>query len=99
MATPRVTHFDDFKVVLDWLEEGSPGWDPQVLEPRERWRSLLLLLKAKLEAVRVGLSTAEKEFLADLVLDDGRSVYQAMGERIQLALASGKVPALPAAAT
>lgn len=45
---------------------------------RTRWRVLLLLLKAKLEAVRLGVSTTEKEFLADMVLDNGRTVHENM---------------------
>jgi hypothetical protein len=64
---------------------------------RERWRAILLLLKAKLEAVRMGVSRVEKEFLSDLVLDGGGTVYQAMGERIAKALANGQPLALPAA--
>lgn len=31
---------------------------------RSRWRALLLVIKAKLEAVEVGISTVEQEFLA-----------------------------------
>lgn len=38
---------------------------------RERWRGLLLLVKAKLETVRMGVSTIEREFLANLVLPNG----------------------------
>lgn len=33
---------------------------------RERWRGLVLLLKAKLHAISLGVSTAEREFLADI---------------------------------
>lgn len=35
---------------------------------RERWRAVLLLLKSKLEIVRIGLSSVEREFMADMVL-------------------------------
>ena len=55
---------------------------------RERWRMVVLLTKAKLEAVKLGLSTVEKEFMPSLVLEDGRTVYQAMGERIHRALST-----------
>ena len=55
---------------------------------RTRWRVLLLLVKAKMEAVSLGLSTVEQEFLPHLVLADGRTVYAAVGERIQRALSS-----------
>ena len=34
---------------------------------RQRWRALLLAIKAKLEAVECGISTFESEFLANIV--------------------------------
>ena len=34
---------------------------------RQRWRALLLVIKAKLEAVSAGISTLEAEFLANIV--------------------------------
>ena len=37
---------------------------------RQRWRALLLVIKAKLEAVTTGISTIETEFLANIVLPD-----------------------------
>jgi hypothetical protein len=55
---------------------------------RERWRVVVLLIRAKLEAVGLGLSTVEKEFIADLVLEDGRTVYTALGDNIRYALAT-----------
>lgn len=45
---------------------------------RSRWRGVLLLLKAKVEAVRLGLSSYEKEFMADLVLPNGHTVQEAL---------------------
>ncbi len=52
-----------------------------------RWRCLLLVLKAKLVAVEDGISTIEREFLADMVMADGRSVGQFLAP--QLAKARG----------
>lgn len=43
-------------------------------ESRRRWRCLLLILKAKFEAIASGISTIEKEFLADVVLPNGRTL-------------------------
>lgn len=37
-------------------------------EERRRWRALLLIVKAKLEAVSSGIATIEQEFLAYIVL-------------------------------
>ena len=53
---------------------------------RTRWRVLLLLLKAKLEAVRLGVSSAEHEFLADLVLENGRTVHVDLPELLRLGM-------------
>lgn len=61
---------------------------------RERWRQLLLLVKAKLEAIALGISTVEREFLADLYLADGRTVHQAIASDIEQMFIDGKVPPL-----
>jgi hypothetical protein len=53
---------------------------------RTRWRVLLLLLKSKLEAIRLGVSSAEKEFLADLVLENGRTVHEDLPEFLRLGM-------------
>jgi acetyl-CoA carboxylase beta subunit len=45
---------------------------------RQRWRALLLAIKAKLEAVESGIATFESEFLAYFVMADGVTV----GERL-----------------
>lgn len=45
---------------------------------RSRWRSLYLVVKAKLEAVDAGISTVEREFLADVLLPGGVTV----GEKV-----------------
>lgn len=41
---------------------------------RQRWRALALVIKAKLEAVDSGIVTFDAEFLAHLMLPDGRTV-------------------------
>src|SRR5687767_10538051 len=43
-------------------------------EVRRRWRSLALAIKAKLELVSTGITTLENEFLAHVVLPDGRTM-------------------------
>lgn len=47
-------------------------------EFKRRWRVLALLVKAKLTAITEDVSTVEREFLADLVLGDGRTVAEAI---------------------
>ena len=43
---------------------------------RQRWRALALVIKAKLEAVESGITVFEEEFMAHIVLPDGRTVAQ-----------------------
>ena len=59
---------------------------------RARWRALLLVIKAKLEAVAVGISTIEDEFLAWTVLPGGRgrTVGDELRAQITERIASGK---------
>lgn len=41
---------------------------------RQRWRALLLCVKAKLEAVESGISTFEDEFLAHIILPNNQTI-------------------------
>lgn len=59
-------------------------------EVRRRWRSLVLVVKAKLTAVNDGISTIEREFMADVVLPSGQTVVEWIGP----ALESGDWPAI-----
>lgn len=61
---------------------------------RERWRALVLLLKGKLEIVRLGFSTVEREFLADLVLPNGERMHAALEDKIESAYQTGGMPPL-----
>jgi len=48
---------------------------------RSRWRALLLIVKAKLEAVSVGITTIEREFMPDVLLGDGRTIGEVVEEQ------------------
>ena len=61
---------------------------------RSAWRALLLVIKAKLEAVEAGISEFEHEFLANIVLPDGQLVAHHVRPRIEQAYASGNMPPL-----
>jgi hypothetical protein len=50
-------------------------------EMRRRWRALLLVIKAKLEAVETGITTFESEFMAHIVMPDGLTVGQHVAGR------------------
>ena len=59
---------------------------------RQRWRSLALAIKAKLEAVASGIATFEQEFLAHIMLPDGRTVASWISPQIAQAYRDGRVP-------
>jgi hypothetical protein len=61
-------------------------------ECRRRWRALLLVLKAKLEAVNSGITTFEQEFYAHTVLSTGMTIYESTHKEVNRSLESGKPP-------
>lgn len=61
---------------------------------RSRWRALALAIKAKLEAVEVGITTFENEFMAHIVMPDGRTVGEHVSPRIARAYETGEVTPL-----
>jgi hypothetical protein len=74
-----------------WRDADGPqiAWEQAC---RSSWRALCLIVKAKLEAVALGITTVEKEFASDLVLGDGRTLHEHLSHSVML----GKVPkALP----
>lgn len=58
---------------------------------RSRWRSLHLVIKAKLEAIDAGIAEFEDEFMAHLVLPDGRTVSEHVRPQIDSAYDSGRI--------
>jgi hypothetical protein len=69
--------------------------EPPAEQPkRSKWRSLLLLVKAKLEAVDAKITTFEEAFLGDIVMPDGRTVYEATREPIKIAYERKEMPTL-----
>lgn len=64
---------------------------------RQKWRALLLCIKAKLESVASGIETFEEAFLAHVVMPDGMTVHQHTHARIESAYKGGELtPLLPA---
>lgn len=59
---------------------------------RQRWRALLLVIKAKLEAVESGISSFEEEFLPHILLPDGTTVAQWMIPQVTEAYKTGQMP-------
>lgn len=61
---------------------------------REKWRLLVLLIKAKLEAIAAGVSTMEREFLADTVLPNGTPLSEALKPVLAQIYLTGETPPL-----
>lgn len=79
-----------------WTEAKKRTWTASNRQQRERatWRGILLLLRAKLEAVEGGYSTVDREFLADVLLPGGRSVGQMVSAVVETAYRTGVPPGL-----
>jgi hypothetical protein len=61
---------------------------------RQRWRALVLTVKAKLEAVETGISTIEKEFMAFVMMPDGKQLGDHLVPRLLQIAETGKMPRL-----
>lgn len=65
-------------------------------EARRRWRSLVLVLKARLEAAATGIETFEVAFLPYVVLPDGSTVADHAVPAVAHAYATGQMlPLIP----
>lgn len=67
-------------------EQARSAWDQDV---RQCWRALLLVIKAKLEAVEAQIVSFEQEFLAHIVLPEGNLVGDIVLPKIEEAYVSG----------
>lgn len=79
-----------------WPDDRRRDWAQKQLEQAQRtkWRAMVLVVKAKLELVTDGMSTVEREFLADIVLPDGRRVEQLLSPVLDEAYRTGTMPPL-----
>ena len=68
------------------------GYTPQ--DERQRWRALLLVIKAKLEAVRAGIVEFDTEFMAHVVMPNGQTVADIIQDQIKAAYETGQMPPL-----
>ena len=63
---------------------------------RQKWRALLLCIKAKLESVESKIESFETAFLGHIVLPNGRTVAEEIQPSIATAYSEGKMlPLLP----
>jgi hypothetical protein len=80
------------------LPEGATDRDERTR--REKWRALLLSIKAKLVSVESGIETFEEAFMAHVVMPDGSTVSEHVKPRIETAYKEQKMlPLLPGPST
>jgi len=68
------THYSRGKSGMVYQRSDSAAFAEWQQACKQRWRALALVIKAKLEACECGIATFEDEFLAYIVLPDGRRV-------------------------
>ena len=59
---------------------------------RQRWRALLLCIRAKIEAVETGIETWEEAFMPQIVMPDSRTVSDLVLPAVARAYDDGKMP-------
>ena len=72
-------------------ERAAKNWEQAC---RQKWRALLLAIKAKLEAVESQISTFDSEFMSHIVLPDGYTIGERMLPKIAEALEGKELPPL-----
>jgi len=86
---------DDFRLdKRGWARTDKSQKDFQLQEIRRRWRALALAIKAKLEAVESGITTFEREFLAQILLPNGKDAGEILIPQLEKAAESGQMPRL-----
>lgn len=63
-------------------------------QERQKWRALLLTIKAKLEAVESGIATFEEEFMAYVLLPSGETVGEWAQPQLRDVYSTGQMPSL-----
>lgn len=71
--------------------QGTNSWKQAC---RQQWRILVLLIKAKLEAIDAKVLKAEEAFLPWLLLPNGKTVIEEVTPRLDKLLDSGELPKL-----
>lgn len=64
----------------------------QEAEVKRMWRALLMIIKAKLEAVKSKITTVEDEFLSSTVMVNNQVVKEWIGPQISEMYQSGQMP-------
>lgn len=84
---PLATHTPQGRLRCD--TDAQRHWEQMV---KQKWRALLLVIKAKLESVNGGIETIEEAFMPQIVLPGGGTMGEWAAKAIPQAYASGKMP-------
>lgn len=84
----RFTHTRGGKGSSEWKDERAYQLWEQAC--RQIWRSLALIIKAKLEAIERGITTFEDEFMARIVMPGGKTLAEHMKPVIENSYKTGK---------
>ncbi len=71
--------------------QATKEWEQEI---RQRWRALLLGIKAKLEMVECKISTVEQEFMANIVLPNDITLGDWIVSEMMPAITRGEMPKL-----
>jgi hypothetical protein len=74
-AFTHTAHKQEYQRQRRTADAAAKAWEQAC---RQRWRALLLAIRAKLEAVECGITTFEEEFMAHIVMPDGMT----LGEKV-----------------
>lgn len=80
------------RIVRFEIQLPATGVRNHVQLTRQRWRQLLLVIRAKLESVDNNISTFEEEFLAHIVLPNDQTVGPVIAPLIANAYRTGRLP-------
>lgn len=84
---------EEFAVGPSGRSRPERQWTPLAeKELRRRWRALLLVIKAKLEAVSSSIAVFEQEFFGYIVMPGGKSVYELARDQVAHALTTNRPP-------
>lgn len=82
-----------FRIPVDYSERVGRAQDLEQRQ-REAWRLLFLIIKSKLEVIRMGESSPEVEFLANVMLPDGSTVQDQVLPELERVYLTGQMPKL-----
>ena len=90
--SPEFTQYDRGGFVHTRADTAANNLYEQAI--RQRWRALALVIKAKLEACESGIAEFEDEFLAYVVLPNGKTMGEFAKPQIAHAYETGTMPPL-----